>query len=109
MKGVRAALDRLVELPAGRVSELRRKLILQHSKVLHCIVRHLEQRTGHALTIVVDTLDREVIVSRALAGNRWSGTQPHTTLRSYASVQQRKIDHTASCRSQRRIRKLRCR
>ena len=72
MKRVGAALDDGVELAAGRMTELSAELILQKREALHCVVRYDDEISGDRLVIVVDTFDREVVVVRPLAANRWS-------------------------------------
>ena len=68
--GICAAHHHLIELAAGGVSELRAELILQHGEVLHGVVWNGDVGAGHALVVVIDTLNHEVVVSRTLSTDR---------------------------------------
>ena len=69
MEGVGAALHGEVELAAGGVTELRTELVLQQREVRYGVGWNIDERTGHALIVVIHTLDGEVIVAGPLAAD----------------------------------------
>src|ERR1700719_1303261 len=95
MKQIRTALDDGVELPTGRMSEVRSELVLQNREFRHCIVRNRDQRAGNGFVIVVDTLDGEVVISGTLATDAGTGACADSTASCDPCAQERKIQNAA--------------
>src|SRR5262249_25920415 len=83
MQFVGASPQYRVELPARGMPELRAELVLQHRKFRHGVIGHRPCRTRHILTVVIDALDREVVVARPLAtlwfAKNASGAKTHVS------------------------------
>ena len=62
----------------------------------HCLIRHIDDSTGDALVVVVDTLDHEIVVARPLAADRWAFAQSGAAARSDAGALQREVQHPQS-------------
>ena len=93
---VGAALDGLVELATGRVAELGRELILQDRKVVDRIVRKSKQGACNGLGIVVDALNREVVIARPLASDRRSHPFANAAATRNPGIQQREVQYAAA-------------
>src|SRR4051794_13443041 len=98
MEGIRAALDGLIELTTGRVTEFRRKLVLKNREILYSIVRDLKERTCNALVVVVHALNREVVIARPLPRNGGSGSQTYTAAAGDTSIQEREVNDATTGR-----------
>ncbi len=83
---VGSALDGLVELTTGRVTELRRELVLQNGEAVDRVVRNRDERTGHRQAVVVHAFYREVVVAGTLSANRRTGTGTDTAGGGHAGI-----------------------
>src|ERR1700693_5522895 len=97
MKAVRAAFDGRVELAAGRVTELRIELIGKQSKVLDGFRGNCNQRSRNGLVVVVDALDRKIIVAWTLPSHRGTNSISHRAAVGNTRSKQRKIQDTSAC------------
>jgi hypothetical protein len=70
---IAAALHDRVELAAKRMAELGLKLVLKQRKFSDGFARHLGILSRYVFSIVIDTLDRKIIVPRPLTADRWAG------------------------------------
>src|ERR1700722_12419157 len=70
MELVCAAFHHRIELAARGVSELGLKLILKQRKFRYGFARDGRIRPGDVFSIIVDALDREIIVARTLTADR---------------------------------------
>ena len=66
---VGAALDDGVEHAAGGAAEFGAELVLHRSKLGYGFVGDVDQRTGGVVRVVLDAVDVEGVVLRALAGD----------------------------------------
>ena len=91
MQLVGAVFQDGVELSARGVPEFGAKLILQQREFLSCLGWNIHQRTGNGLIVVVNALDHEVVVHRALAADRWARSLTHAAIARHAGAQQRQL------------------
>jgi hypothetical protein len=78
VKTVSAADDIGVELAAGRMAELRGELVGEQGKLARRIVGDGNERSGHALVVIVDAFNGVVVVARPLAADGRSRAVPNT-------------------------------
>src|ERR1039457_3869535 len=79
VKLVGAALHHLVELAARGGAAGRAELIPQKGEFRYGIVGNARQGTRDAAVVVVDAIDREVVVARALAPDARTGAYADAT------------------------------
>ncbi len=77
VKTVCSALNGGIKLPARRVAELGIELVGKQSKVLDCFRRNRDQESGHHLVVIVDALNREIVVARTLTAYRRACPEAH--------------------------------
>ena len=94
VKVVGTALDRGVELAAGRVAELGVELVRQQGEVLDRVVGDSDQVAGHRLVVVVHSFHGEVVVVRALSADRWSDSNSNRAGLGDSRAQQRQVQYT---------------
>jgi len=97
-----------VELTGVRVPKFRTKLIRQGGEFLHSVVRDDNQRTGHALIVVVDPFNREIVVARPLATDRWPCPGANAAACTYSGLQQGQIQYSQTLRGHGQIRRDLC-
>ena len=103
---VGAALHDLIELPARGMAIFRRELVCQQREFFHRIIRDDRKRTGHGLAIVVDSLDGEVVVARALSADGRAAAHTHRAAGRNAGTEQGEVDHAGTGCGGRQIRDL---
>ena len=91
MQLVGAALDDRIELAAGRMTVFGRELVLQHGELRNSIVGDEHQRPCHALIVVVDAFDSEIVVARTLAADGRSRSGANTSAACDARAEQREV------------------
>ncbi len=90
---VAAALHDGVELAAGGMAVLGLKLILKQCEFGNGFTGHERVRSRDVFSIIVDALDGEVIVPRALTADRRTRTNSDAAGAGDACLQQRHVDH----------------
>ena len=88
MNVVCAGFDDGIELTRVRVPELRAKLIRKSGEFLDRIVRDGDQRPSHALVVIVDAFNREIVVSWTLSPHRWTCAGANSTAGAHAGLKQ---------------------
>ena len=83
---------------------------MQHRKLVYRVVRQLQERPGYTLVVVVNTLNRKVVVAGTLARDGGAGAEANSTAWGHPGIKERKINDTTTAvpagRSQGRVRNL---
>ena len=94
MKGVGAAFQNRIELPAGRVPVLRAFLILQDVEFSHGVVRAgADQRTSDRFIVVVNAIDHEMVIARTLSADRRTFAGADAAVAGDARTEERQVRH----------------
>jgi hypothetical protein len=93
MELIAAALHDRVELAARRMPELGLKLVLEQRKFSDGFAGHRGIRPGYVFSVVIDTLDRKIIVPRSLTADRRAGADADAAGARDADLQERRVDH----------------
>src|SRR5437588_6389850 len=91
---VRAALSCQDELTAGRTSKFGGVLICKQREFLNCFRRDVNLWSCYSLVVIVNTIDDEVVVPRALATDRASRSNANATRAGNVRGNQRQVINT---------------
>ncbi len=93
MNVIGAGDDQGVELTAGGVAVLRGVDILEKDELGGCVIGNVEEGTGDALGVVVDSVDGEVVVAGTLAADGGAGACSEAARAGDAGGEERKIEN----------------
>lgn len=89
--------------------ELGLKLVLEQGKFSDGFARDLGILSGYVFSVVIDTLDRKIIVPRPLTADRRAGADADAAGARDAGLQERHVDHAHADRIRRQVGNLPCR